>query len=67
MQKPKGMQGPDMIIFWKFINNILRVHYSLNMNTWELAGFQFSLIFWIIMHSFHLMYFEKLKSGLALD
>ena len=55
----KIWQGPDMITFWKFINNILRVHHSLNMYTWELAVFQFSLISRIVMYIFHLMYFEN--------
>lgn len=50
-------QGADMITFWKFINNILRVHDSLNMYTWELSGFQFNFLNSNVQ--FYLMSFEK--------
>lgn len=52
-------QGPGMVTSWKFINNILRVHHGLNMNIWELADFQCCLISWIVMCSFHLIYYEN--------
>lgn len=51
--------GPDMITFLKFIKSILGLHHSLNLHTWELVGFQFSLTSWIVMYIFHLMYFEN--------